>query len=92
MIEITFIFSGNNLTLNVNSSSLLKDILKYFLSRTNSLLTLDSNKILFLYKSILLITPKYLDKKIKEIFKNFFRVNVFDIRFLIYRRRYESWS
>lgn len=50
MIEITFDYSDNNLTLNVNSSSLIKDVLIDFLRKTNSLITLDLDKIVFFYK------------------------------------------
>lgn len=63
MIEITFDYSDNNLTLNVNSSSLIKDVLIDFLRKTNSLITLDLDKIVFFYKTIILNRPKYIENK-----------------------------
>ena len=59
---------------------IIRDMLFIFLNRTRSIKTLDFNQIQFLYKSKVLNSPQYINKCVKDIFRNNNqRVRVMDI-------------
>ena len=60
---------SKNRTYQFKKDKKIKEILLFYLSNTNSIMTLDVDKIMFLNKSKILNSPNYLDKTIAETFK-----------------------
>ena len=57
----------------------IEDLLKSFLSETNSIHSLDSKAIQFVYKSKIINTEGFLKKKAKEIFRFLDQTNLVQV-------------
>ena len=68
--EIIFKTSDNSFIFTYEDSFTVENILKDFLSKTESRITLDPMDISFIYKSKVINKSNYLSQKIGQLFKN----------------------
>ena len=72
---------GDTKTIQYDRNQTIESLLNTFLVETNSIKTLDTTKIYFMYNSSIINNKNKLQKKIKDIFKNSsneFKINVTD--------------
>ena len=68
-LKITFNYRKNeNFTFEFNKKMTVREMLNNFLDKTNSVKTLDLKKLMFFHGTILLNSPKFIDKSIENIF------------------------
>ena len=68
MVKITFVLKDGKNTLDIENSSTIENMLREFLKKTNSRFILDTDKIVFMYKSKILNINPYLKKTVGEMF------------------------
>ena len=68
MVKITFILKDGKNTLDIENSSTIENMLREFLKKTNSRFILDTDKIVFMYKSKILNINPNLKKTVGEMF------------------------
>ena len=68
MVKITFVLKDGKNTLDIENSSTIENMLREFLKKTNSRFTLDTDKIVFMYKSKILNINPNLKKTVGEMF------------------------
>ena len=61
---------NKNRDILINRDMLIEDALKTYLSSTNSIMTLELDKIEFLNKAKLLNNPKYLKQKVGQVYNS----------------------
>ena len=68
MVKITFVLKDGKNTLDIENSSTIENMLREFLKKTNSRFILDTDKIVFMYKSKILNINPNLKKTVGEMF------------------------
>ena len=68
MVKITFVLKDGKNTLDIENSSTIENMLREFLKKTNSRFILDTDKIVFMYKSRILNINPNLKKTVGEMF------------------------
>ena len=68
MVKITFVLKDGKNTLDIENSSTIENMLREFLKKTYSRFILDTDKIVFMYKSRILNINPNLKKTVGEMF------------------------
>ena len=85
MARITFISDIiGEYTFEYDNSCTIEEVLKDFLSKTNSKIVLDYNKITFLFHNLVLNNSQNLKKTVGEMFrKKIIKINIFEYQPII---------
>ncbi len=76
MVKITFVWQDGKNTLDIENSSTIENMLREFLKKTFSRFILDTDKIVFTYKSRILNKNPNLTKTVGEMFNKSEEVSI----------------